>query len=200
MSARCNRTPLTDAQRALAGDPRNVRHALAAVARWRRQWPWLAEDIDSAALEGLVKAARAFDPDRGLAFATLLRHAVVGRVADYLRDFVAPMGYRRRGYGTAPRFSRWPMGKREGSTEEVVWSDEGPVGWEADALEGLNELTKGLPPQHKRVVRAYYGRAGATLKQIAAEMGLGESRASQMHAQAIAMLREKFQTQEEACR
>lgn len=207
---RCaNRTPLTEGQRELAGDPENVRFALACASPWRRRFPRYADDIDSAALEGLVTAARSFDPERA-AFRTLVAWHVAGRVKDFLRDFGRPKGFRRGG-GEAPTLERigrfgWladrPRNRPGGTDREAdeafdPAAGEMPVGWALDAEAGVEELTKGLPRRHKRAVRLLYTRAGATLKGVGRLMGLSESRASQLVGDGLAMLREKFTTEKE---
>ena len=193
--SRVNRTPLTDEQRDLAGDQRHVRCALALATPFRRQWPWLAEDIDSAAMVGLVEAARSYDPALGLKFVTLLRHRVPGAIRDYIRDTVPGFG---RGANRNPTgrlvrmsFSGWrgELGNEEPS------DDCEPVGWETVAEAGVEELTKGLPRRYKRMVRAYFTRAGATYAALGAEMGVSETRVLQIVSKSLAMLREKFTTE-----
>jgi RNA polymerase sigma factor (sigma-70 family) len=196
--SRVNRTPLTDEQRALAGDPKHVGYARARSAPWRRKYPWLADDIESAALEGLVKAARNYDPGRGLDFNTILGPNVDGRILDLLREYHQLLGWRRKARADAPqverlfteRWAHWLGLPDEPATDEM------PVGWTLD--DGVDELTKGLPAPHKRAVRAYFTRAGATNLSVAREMGLSESRVSQIISRSLSMLREKFRTEEAA--
>jgi len=45
-----------------------------------------------------------------------------------------------------------------------------------------------LPPRERRIISLYYFR-GATMKQIGQEIGVNESRVSQLHARAVARLR-----------
>lgn len=199
--SRPNKTPLTDEQRALAGDPKWVRYALYLAVPWGRKLPRLAEDIDCAALEGLVKAARLFDPDKA-SFETFIQWHVRGRIQDFLRDFCRPYGYRRPRDGGGSEPQTLPFDRVEphpGGGFDRHWqprSDEGPVGWESD--DGVEELTKGLPVPNKRAIRLLYTRAGMTNKAAGREMGLCESRVSQLATQGLSMLREKFQTEEAA--
>lgn len=198
--SRRNLTPLTDGQRALAGDPRHVGYARARSAPWRRKYPWLADDIESAALEGLVKAARSYDPGRGLDFNTILGPSVDGRILDFLREYHQLLGWRRKARADAPQVERlfterWAHWL---DLPDEPASDEGPVGWEMEGEAGVEELTKGLPATHRRAVRAYYTRAGATNLSVAGELGVSESRVSQIISQSLSMLREKFRTEEAA--
>jgi RNA polymerase sigma factor for flagellar operon FliA len=50
--------------------------------------------------------------------------------------------------------------------------------------EALDRVVDSLPPRHQQVIRQRYGRH-MTLKQIGNEMGVNESRVSQMHRSAI---------------
>lgn len=76
---------LSPADRAAA----NVRLAYHVAAPFARRHPEIADDIESAALLGLLKAARGFDPDRGVRFAsyagTAIRRAICRTVRVELR-------------------------------------------------------------------------------------------------------------------
>src|ERR671913_462591 len=50
-----------------------------------------------------------------------------------------------------------------------------------------------LPPRERKVIRLYYF-GEATMKQIGAEIGVNESRVSQLHARAIQRLRDALGT------
>jgi RNA polymerase sigma factor for flagellar operon FliA len=52
----------------------------------------------------------------------------------------------------------------------------------------LIEATEALPERERRVVEAYY-RHGRSMRDIAAELGVSESRISQLHARALKLLR-----------
>ncbi len=53
--------------------------------------------------------------------------------------------------------------------------------------EVLDRLIDGLSPRYRKVIRLHYG-GHMTLKQIGAEMGVNESRVSQMHRSALQMM------------
>ena len=53
----------------------------------------------------------------------------------------------------------------------------------------LNEAIGTLPPRYQRVIRLYYDR-DQTMKQIGADLGVNESRVSQIHKTAL----EKMET------
>jgi len=67
-----------------------------------------------------------------------------------------------------------------------------------ERVESLRELVRAveaLPPQERTVIRRYYFKA-QTLRQIKDELGISESRVSQIHAQAVARLRQHLQQAE----
>jgi RNA polymerase sigma factor FliA len=55
----------------------------------------------------------------------------------------------------------------------------------------LESAVEDLPPQERTVIRRYYFR-GETLKDIKAELGVSESRVSQIHSQAVTHLRQRI--------
>jgi RNA polymerase sigma factor FliA len=55
----------------------------------------------------------------------------------------------------------------------------------------LGGAVESLPPQERTVIRRYYFN-GETLKAIKSELGVSESRVSQIHAQAVTHLRERM--------
>jgi RNA polymerase sigma factor for flagellar operon FliA len=61
-----------------------------------------------------------------------------------------------------------------------------------EARERVRGAIRSLPPRDRRVLTLYYYRE-ATMKQIAAEIGVNESRVSQLHARALQRLRERLE-------
>src|ERR671913_441637 len=62
-----------------------------------------------------------------------------------------------------------------------------------EVRERIRAAIASLPPRERRVVALYY-YAEATMKQIGAEIGVNESRVSQLHARAIQRLRKALGT------
>ena len=60
-----------------------------------------------------------------------------------------------------------------------------------EARARVRAAIRSLPPRDRRVVALYY-YGDATMKQIAAEIGVNESRVSQLHARALQRLRERL--------
>ena len=57
----------------------------------------------------------------------------------------------------------------------------------------VREAISGLPPRERKVIALYYFR-NVTMKQIGAEIGVNESRVSQLHARAIQRLQKALGT------
>src|SRR5207245_1229788 len=77
-----DRPPLTDAQRSLVAENLGlVGFALRRAPAGRRH----AEALRDAALDGLISAARAFDPARGLRFGTLAIRSIRDAVSAAIR-------------------------------------------------------------------------------------------------------------------
>lgn len=60
-----------------------------------------------------------------------------------------------------------------------------------DGEGNIEELVRGLPRTHRMIVKLYYGQ-NLTGKEIGQAIGLSESRISQLHSQAMQMLRAKM--------
>jgi hypothetical protein len=90
---------LTDEQRELAAAPESLALARRVAREYKRHLNGVRTlplaDLYSAALLGLVDAARRFDPGRGARFTTFARRRVAGAVVEYVRE----MG----GHGMYPR-------------------------------------------------------------------------------------------------
>jgi RNA polymerase sigma factor for flagellar operon FliA len=64
---------------------------------------------------------------------------------------------------------------------------------EAETREQVRRAIGALPPRERKVIALYYYRE-VTMKQIGAEIGVNESRVSQLHARAIQRLRKSLAT------
>lgn len=207
---RCPVTPLTAEQQALAAA--HVGFASEIAARVARKCPRAAEEVECAAYYGLVRAAQKFRPARGVLFATFATIVIRGAVIDAARRAL-PLGYnrpdglaRRTNGGAVCRvFSiSAPLEPGRGLSSYSFWSDEtqNPTLEKAiasaedapDSGATFTDLVTGLTRRFARperdIVRAYFLRAGATMKDIAMEYGFSESRVSQIVTNALAALRD----------
>jgi len=182
-----------------------------------------AEDLIAAGYEGLLDAARRYDPARTTRFDVYAEHRVRGAMLDALRDF-DPVGRTTRGWAhriqDASRRLSQRLG-REPEEEEIAYELDldveqyrrvltGMARRTLTSLEGHHEATSvgdteavataeqqrdhvmraldQLPARQRLVVTLYYFEE-LTLKEIGKVLGVGESRAGQIHGEALARLR-----------
>lgn len=172
-----SRVPLTEEQRELAGRGASVRLALR-VAGWycRGRRVRDREAVESAALLGLVEAARGFDPSGPSDFAGF----AVGRIKGAIKD-----AYRMT----------LPLGFRRSAAVPVVVSLSGGVGdlivdgWEFES-EWLAEvvwLAVRMERELGEALLAYFGCAGVgcSVVRLARHLGVAQSTASERLARAL---------------
>jgi RNA polymerase sigma factor (sigma-70 family) len=176
-----------------------VRYAERIADRWAAKVWSHREDIHSAAQWGACQAAATFDPSKGVPFRIHAQRRIVGAIRDALRE-VAPRGFRRKS-GDAPNvvfMHSTAVGDDNGKPRELAKTlasedaspDEGEKS--ADAVRGL---LKGLPRLHRVVMERFYLNAATqTMFAVAQSLGISESRVSQLHSQAIGMIREKIES------
>jgi RNA polymerase sigma factor (sigma-70 family) len=190
--------PLTTEQRELAAQPRYLKLARMLAYRYARRCNQRAEDYVGPAMLGLVLAARAYDPARGVAFGTYAWERIVGSIRDHARQQI-PRGYQRREKELAPllvsldepmprKLAQW---KPRDLYEFVVSADE-PVGWEVDSLDAVAGLVARLPPRQRKLLLLLYCGAGTCLLKAAGlALGFSESLACIEHGRALKTLRRK---------
>lgn len=162
------------------------------------------EDLEQAALIGLFKGLRTLS-DHGQAISDpksgwYLRVRIRGSILDELRaqDWL-PRRTRAAGERTGEHV---PVIVRSADVHSPLDYDfeqnipyDGPspedLATEAVDRRRLAALTSSLPPRLARIVQLHYGR-GARFLDIAHEQGVSEPRISQLHARAIALLRDKI--------
>ena len=166
----------------------------APIARWVAHkyatgWSLAAEwaDVYADASIGVLNAIRHFDPARSLTQRAYVFIRARGAAID---------GIRQRGY----------KGRKDVDTRRVPLSldmlradiDDGGDGLDLGTIEhGYDEVDAAvtvplllvqLSRRRRFVIEAYY-RAGRSLADIAAELGVTESRVSQIHTQALRQMR-----------
>lgn len=181
-----------------------------------------AEDLIAAGYEGLLDAARRYDPARTTRFDVYAEHRVRGAMLDALRDF-DPVGRTTRSWAhriqEATRRLSQRLG-REPEEEEVAYELDLDVEQYRRVLTGMARRTVSsfegqeisaigdtetaasadqqrahvmaaldrLPARQRLVITLYYFEE-LTLKEIGRVLGVGESRAGQIHSEALARLR-----------
>lgn len=196
--------PLTDAERALVGSEAAARVVNFYALKYRRRVPEWGEDVRSAAWLGVIDAAKRYDPALGVEFGSYCAHRVVGSIKDFIRG-LAPRGYRKwhERHLERPSIShlsacvargKSPAAHGSTSFEGGEWADQlaapdDPVGWGEESLDAVRGLCALLPRKKAAMVEAYFTRAGATMRGVADEFGVTETRVSQVVAESVRVLR-----------
>jgi RNA polymerase sigma factor for flagellar operon FliA len=160
------------------------------------------DDLESAALIGLIDAVDRYDPERGVPFEGYAGFRIRGAVLDELRrvdDHTRDERRRARivAEDTAPEIAAFSAtlsldllletGERDWAAE-----DETEDRYESQDLRlRVESALKCLPPRQREVLARYYGDS-LTLRESAVRMGISEARACQLHGRAILNLRREL--------
>src|SRR5207302_4587148 len=155
------------------------------------------DDLESAALIGLIDAVDRFDPDRGVPFAGYATLRIRGAVLDEVRrvDDLGRADRRRQREAQAQgvegsriaTVSLDDLIERGYGGEEQ--QDEVAERYEAEDLRmRVRSAMACLPPRQREVLERYYGDS-LTLREAGLRMGISEARACQLHGRAIQNLR-----------
>lgn len=177
-------------------------------------------DVEQLAYEGLLQAIDRFEPLRAVPFRAFARPRIAGSIANGLGRFseaAANASYRRRverdrlrslivadndAAGPIERLSELAttlavgMMLEEWRTEEVegVTTNEptayDTLAWKQTEL-ALRGAIASLPEKEAFIVREHY-LGGVSFRQIAAILTLSNGRVSQLHARALARLRDQL--------
>jgi RNA polymerase sigma factor for flagellar operon FliA len=178
------------------------------------------DDLTSAGLAALVQASKSFDAERGVPFARYAATRVRGAILDELRgiDWASRSVRRRARDLDATRAQLSAILGRTPSQQEVAQNDEDIARAQVLSLQGAQDasLDDVLPasgptpeqlvehrerltylieavaelPDRLRIVIFDYFLEERPMAEIAAELGVTESRVSQMRAEALVLLRD----------
>jgi RNA polymerase sigma factor (sigma-70 family) len=174
---------LTEAARDLAA--RYVPLARALARPRMRRFPSARQEFESAALLGLVMAARNFDPARGVRFSTYARSWILGEMGAVSRE----LGLSRR--DREAEFAR-PIAVRPLHPEHrgrvLTALPEPPVGHRAELAEEAGRCLRWVNGPHARVCRGIY-LEGKSRREMGRQLGKSQTRITELHDEAIAMIR-----------
>jgi RNA polymerase sigma factor for flagellar operon FliA len=158
------------------------------------------DDLESAALIGLIDAVDRFDPERGVPFEGYASLRIRGAVLDEVRRVdelgradrrrqraAAAQGEAGSYHGTVSLDDLIERGYHGGAEQ-----DELAERYEAEDLRmRVRSAMTCLPPRQREVLERYYGQS-LTLREAGLRMGISEARACQLHGRAIQNLRRQL--------
>ncbi|MGH3094941.1 MAG: sigma-70 family RNA polymerase sigma factor [Streptosporangiales bacterium] len=173
------------ARRVVAGLPPHVEYA----------------DLVSSGTLGLFEALDRFDPRAGKPFEAFAFPRIRGAMLDHVRKVDGLPRYAAQGVGQDGERSRARLVEFDelladpsmaGVLADTAWyADPALVAEDSDARAWLRWAIDRLPDRSRRVVEWHY-RDGMTFTRIGQMLGVGESRAVQLHAHALALLRARL--------
>lgn len=158
------------------------------------------DDLESAALIGLIDAVDRFQPDRGVPFEGYASLRIRGAVLDEVRrvDELGRADRRRQREAAAQGEAGSYLGTV--SLDELIENgyhggagqDELAERYDAEDLRmRVRSAMACLPPRQREVLERYYGQS-LTLREAGMRMGISEARACQLHGRAIQNLRRQL--------
>lgn len=150
-------------------------------------YPYWRDEFESAACLALVEAARSYDPNRNIRFATFARFRIRGALMDVGRTMILP-GFEDEEHppGTV---ALTPYNEEHG---KVLVASEAPgVGTDVDAIDEVEHWLRKLPKRHAAVCRLYY-LYGKTQAEIAEVVGCSQSEITRLHKKSIDLLSEPY--------
>lgn len=183
MSHNTNDAPLTPEQSAQAAA--YFQFARRVVGEWVGQFPYLHDELDSAAMLGLCRAARSFDAARGVKFATFVKLRITWEMMDLLRRQTQKR--HRKGRDAAPKVESLnspALFRHDAIDPYADDSTHDP----ADAMDHWLGPLRSLAGRHTELFDLMY-RRGMARHEARKAMGLSKSRVSILHSEGIALLR-----------
>ena len=160
------------------------------------------DDVESAAVIGLIDAVDRYDPDRGVPFEGYAGLRIRGAILDELRrldDHTRTERQRARAVAedAEPEIGAYAATLSldlllESGDRDWAAEDDGPDQYESQDLRmRVESALRCLPPRQREVLARYYGDS-LTLRESAVKMGISEARACQLHGRAIQNLRQEL--------
>ena len=160
------------------------------------------DDLESAALVGLIDAIDRYDPQRGVPFEGYAGLRIRGAVLDELRRVDDHTREQRRRARAVADDADPEIGAFRATLSLDLLLESGDRDWAAEDLTDdryesqdlrgrVESALRCLPPRQRELLARYYGDA-LTLRQSAVRMGISEARACQLHGRAILNLRREL--------
>jgi RNA polymerase sigma factor for flagellar operon FliA len=183
---------------------RKLARRAGPAAEWDELYGWGAE--------GLVEAARSFDPERGVPFAAYARQRVRGAMLDGMRAMSPlPLAVHRELDGTDEGdaherlCARFASARAEGLLCEVAEETDGPIAAASAELgpevvaarrqlkRHIARALKALPDAEAEIVRRH-ALEEEPIERVANGLGIGSERARQLYQRALGRLRSSLRS------
>ena len=160
------------------------------------------DDVESAAIVGLIDAVDRYDPERGVPFEGYAGLRIRGAILDELRRLDNHTRGERRKARAVAEDTEPEIGAYGATLSLDLLLETGDRDWAAedestdqyehqDLRVRVESALRCLPPRQRELLARYYGDS-LTLRQSAAKMGISEARACQLHGRAILNLRREL--------
>jgi RNA polymerase sigma factor (sigma-70 family) len=141
--------------------------ALRIAKRWSGFYPRLHDDIESAAVYGLLRGVTSYDCILGKPVRPWISFKVRSEIGEAIREY-----------------KKWVAIRH--SDQEIEQLD--PHTYEGDTL---NEIFKFLPEPHRTLCALVY-QSGFSLQDASEKTGISKSRATKIHNESLQILRRFF--------
>lgn len=178
---------LTPEQQELVEKHAYLAHIIAHKVK--KKYPLTYDEIHSACLRGLCEAAMSFKPKKGIKFRTYANYRMRGAVKDYIRQINGRYGQKELTYVGVVECE----GRENGKTLDTYVEDfeEGYF-----RIDFWDQVSKPLTSRSKEIIWKYYFEQ-LTMKEIGYELGICESRVSQVLKHALKVIQTYFENREE---
>jgi RNA polymerase sigma factor (sigma-70 family) len=185
-SRRCEMKPLTEEQRVQAEQFLPLARALARPLK--EMFPQWKDEFDSAAALALVEAARSFDPERKIQFATFARFRIRGALVDVGR-VMGLSGFELEPEEAPGVVTITPYSEEHGTV--LVASNPPAIGSEMEDVDSVEHMLRKLPKKHATVCRMQY-LYGKTQAEIATILGCSQAEINRLHMKSLEFLSEPY--------
>ena len=173
---RSSHDQLTESQRDLASQFLPLARGMSKPLKLL--YPYWKDEFESAACLALVEAARSYDPNRNIRFATFARFRIRGALMDVGRTMILP-GFE----------ALTPYNEEHGTV--LVASTPPGVGTDVDDIDEVEHWLRKLPKRHAAVCRLYYVN-GKTQSEMEVVVGCSQSEITRLHKKSIDLLSEPY--------
>ena len=175
---------LTAAQQEVVAENRGLVYQML-YKRGYQKWSPCFEELESLCMEALMRAARKFDPSRGVRFSTFACRAILNEITRWGKRY-AKREAGMQGYVGQVR-AGWLSTRRDAAV-----TDPERERVEGDLRDAILRGMADCSPREQKVLRMRFWE-GMKLRQMAPVLHLTRERIRQIQAEALARMRAKWE-------